>query len=104
MTLPTALFTGSFFLFRILLFGTLIVVFVKVLILLVLIGSISLLLLNSTRPFSTRAAITYDSGWGSLGSGDGEFSDPMGVAIDRTNGWVYVADVVNDRIQKFDTS
>ena len=41
--------------------------------------------------------------WGSLGSGDGQFSDPSGVAIDASNN-VYVADKNNSRIQKFDSS
>jgi DNA-binding beta-propeller fold protein YncE len=38
--------------------------------------------------------------WGSLGSGDGEFDSPCGVAVD-TQGFVYVADEDNHRIQKF---
>ena len=38
--------------------------------------------------------------WGSGGSGDGEFKDPFGIAIDGA-GNVYVADTYNDRIQKF---
>ena len=41
--------------------------------------------------------------WGSLGSGDGQFSDPTGVAIDGS-GNVYVADKGNSRMQKFDSS
>jgi hypothetical protein len=38
--------------------------------------------------------------WGSLGSGDGQFSNPQGMAIDA-QGNVYVADSGNNRIQKF---
>lgn len=41
-----------------------------------------------------------NSGDGSSGTGDGEFSSPSGLAID-TDGFVYVADTGNDRIQKF---
>jgi streptogramin lyase len=39
--------------------------------------------------------------WGSLGSGDGQFKGPSGVAVDA-NGHVFVADENNDRIQRFD--
>jgi len=39
--------------------------------------------------------------WGQQGSGDGEFSYPIGIAIDRED-IVYVSDYRNSRIQKFD--
>jgi sugar lactone lactonase YvrE len=42
------------------------------------------------------------SNWGSKGSGDGQFNDPTSVAVDSTNGKVYVADPINKRIQVFD--
>ena len=48
------------------------------------------------------AAITFDSKWGSFGSGNGEFVTPFGVAI-GADGDVYVADTVNRRVQKFDS-
>ena len=38
--------------------------------------------------------------WGTEGSGDGQFRDPWGVAVDSA-GNVYVADTYNHRIQKF---
>jgi hypothetical protein len=38
--------------------------------------------------------------WGSLGSGDGQFNLPYGIAVD-SNDNVYVADSGNNRIQKF---
>ncbi|HSV05327.1 MAG TPA: hypothetical protein VLI07_02370 [Candidatus Binatus sp.] len=41
--------------------------------------------------------------WGAFGSGDGQFRSPGGVATD-VSGNVYVADVGNHRIQKFDGS
>ena len=39
--------------------------------------------------------------WGELGSGDGQFRFPSGIAID-SSGTVYVADNENHRIQVFD--
>jgi len=44
------------------------------------------------------------SNWGSKGSADGQFNDPTSVAVDSTNGKVYVADPINKRIQVFDQS
>jgi len=44
-----------------------------------------------------------DLEWGSWGPGDGQFSYPSGVAVDN-EGNVYVADVINQRIQKFTTN
>src|SRR5262249_13536918 len=41
--------------------------------------------------------------WGSYGSGDGQFNQPFGVAVD-SSGNVYVADTGNSRIQKFDAN
>jgi len=48
----------------------------------------------------------FDSGgnflgsWGAYGTGNGQFKNPAGIAIDST-GNVYVADKTNNRIQKF---
>lgn len=40
------------------------------------------------------------TGWGSTGTGDGQFNSPSGIAID-SQGDVYVVDTLNDRVQKF---
>ena len=38
--------------------------------------------------------------WGTLGSGDGQFSSPFGVAV-APSGKIYIADHVNGRVQVF---
>ena len=50
-----------------------------------------------------RAEITFLNAWGSLGSGDGQFDEPFGVAVSPT-AEVYVTDRNNYRIQKFDSA
>jgi len=46
---------------------------------------------------------TFITAWGSFGAGNGQFNQPWGIATDAT-GAVYVADVGNNRIQKFTAS
>lgn len=41
--------------------------------------------------------------WGSEGDGDGQFVNPVGIAVDQL-GNVYTLDVYHDRVQKFDDS
>jgi DNA-binding beta-propeller fold protein YncE len=43
----------------------------------------------------------FERQWGVFGSGNSQFVDPKGIAVDGL-GNVYVADTDNDRIQKFD--
>ena len=38
--------------------------------------------------------------WGTPGTGNGQFHDPADLTIDSANGFVYVADLLNNRIQK----
>jgi tetratricopeptide (TPR) repeat protein len=42
--------------------------------------------------------------WGSKGTGDGQFNYPLDLAVDSSRDNVYVADVDNYRIQKFDSN
>ncbi|HRN96619.1 MAG TPA: hypothetical protein PLD54_04185, partial [Candidatus Levybacteria bacterium] len=58
----------------------------------------SLIVITTTTVY---AAINYELGWGTSGSGEGEFNGIWGVAIDSA-GNIYVSDAQNDRIQKFD--
>jgi DNA-binding beta-propeller fold protein YncE len=39
--------------------------------------------------------------WGKKGSGNGEFGNLHGILVNKTTGWVYVADTANNRIQVF---
>ncbi len=39
--------------------------------------------------------------WGKPGDGPGEFNHPHGVIVDPENGWIYVADTGNKRVQVF---
>ena len=41
--------------------------------------------------------------WGKLGTADGEFDGPTAISVD-SSGNVYVADLNNNRIQKFDSN
>lgn len=57
------------------------------------------------RPDEGHAVVTpsldYLGQWGSQGTGNGQFGGCYGVAVD-SSGFIYVADVGNHRIQKFD--
>ena len=52
---------------------------------------------------SASASITFDLQWGSVGTGNGQFTLPSRVATDST-GAPYVSDTGNHRIQKFNSS
>jgi len=61
----------------------------------------SLLLLILFSPLSyAEESYTFVTEWGSFGTGDGQFDNPHGIALDAS-GNIYVADANNHRIQKF---
>jgi len=47
--------------------------------------------------------ISYTSKWGSAGTGNGQWNNPTGIAVDAS-GNIYIADTNNNRIQKFNSS
>src|SRR6185312_7651706 len=68
--------------------------------------STNILKSNSIPPslFSAQyAAADYQSQFGSAGSGNGQFNDTSGIAID-SSGNIYVADYSNNRVQKFNSA
>src|SRR6185312_3924852 len=61
---------------------------------------------NSFPPslFSAQyAAADYQSQFGTAGSGNGQFSAPLGIAMDSSNN-IYVVDSGNNRVEKFNSA
>ena len=57
----------------------------------------------SAIPAFSQEAYRFELMWGAPGTGNGQFNEPAGVAVDAS-GSVYVADKGNNRIQKFDSN
>ena len=56
---------------------------------------------RAAQAAAAHGEITYQSSFGSAGSGAGQLSDPASVSINNSTGDVYVADNGNNRIQQF---
>lgn len=60
---------------------------------------------KATGPvFATAGTYGFSKAFGSTGSGDDQLDGPKDVAVDNSNGDIYVADTGNHRIDKFDSS
>jgi hypothetical protein len=57
---------------------------------------------NLTSTAEGAETYTFVTKWGSIGTDDGQFTTPTGIAVDGS-GYVYVADM-NMRVQKFKSS
>ena len=53
---------------------------------------------------SSGTVYSFIKKWGSLGTGDGEFNQTIGVAVDPKTSNVYIGDYYNNRVQKFDSN
>lgn len=58
---------------------------------------------NNGRVVIRSAALAYKGQFGSQGSGSTQLMGSRGLAVDRQQGWVYVADTLNHRICKWTT-
>ncbi len=46
----------------------------------------------------------FVASWGGAGTDDGQFFNPIGIAVDAATSTVYVADTLNNRVQTFNAS
>jgi DNA-binding beta-propeller fold protein YncE len=55
-----------------------------------------------TNPLSLAAGYELIKKWGSFGTGPGQFNEPVDIGFDSVEEAVYVSDLGNNRIQKFE--
>ena len=66
---------------------------------------LTLLITLSVIPYNTgvlAADYRLANEWGTLGAEIGQFNEPADIAFDPVSGDVFVSDLKNNRIQKFD--
>jgi len=66
-------------------------------------GQVSVTTTPAPTPTPTPTPVpgaTFITKWGTSGTGEGQFDEPIGIAV-APNGNVYVADSENNNIQKF---
>jgi sugar lactone lactonase YvrE len=56
---------------------------------------------NMIQKFDSKG--NFVKGWGTAGTADGQFTYPMGIAVDKYDN-VYACDFANRRVQKFDSN
>ena len=63
----------------------------------------TLVLVGGASPAdATEPPPSFITAWGSLGTGDGQFNNPYGIAVDSERATVFVADANMSRVEKFD--
>ena len=65
------------------------------------VSAAGLLLASAQALALSQRGHVFSSAFGSQGSGEAQFSNPTGVAVDESSGDVYVADQGNGRIERF---
>ncbi len=72
----------------------------RLMVLVALCVSVGAFALASAPALAARGHV-FGSSFGKQGSGEGEFSNPSGIAVNETTGRVYVADTDNNRVEYF---
>ncbi len=64
-------------------------------------GNLYVMDMGNSRVQKFNSSGAFVSKWGTSGSGEGQFNGSWGIAIDSQGNNIYVADTLNQRIQKF---